>query len=132
MSDFSFYPSGPTAFKRLNAASTRSAGPEPSQKDWGERRGAQDEGVRQSQVLAGLERAVDAARETANTLNSARQVVADVTTANQASAASRVRDVEDAAEVADRASDRIARFGQQASEAQAGQLGPAAIQRLLG
>jgi hypothetical protein len=132
MSDFSFDPSGRTAFQRLKAASTRSAGPEPPRKDRGERTGTQDEGVRQSQVLAGLERAVDATRETASTLNSAREVVADVRSANQASAASQVRDVEGAAEVADETSERIARFERQASEAQGAQLSAAAIQRLLG
>lgn len=132
MSDFSFDPPGRSAFQRLNAASTRSAGSEPPRRDRGERAAPQDEGVRQSQVLAGLERAVDATRETANTLNSAREVVAEVRSANQASAASRVRDVEGAAAVADGASERIARFGQEASEAQAAQLSPAAIQRLLG
>lgn len=132
MSDFSFDLSRRTAFQRLKAASTRSAGPEPPRKDRGERTGTQDEGVRQSQVLAGLERAVDATRETASTLNSAREVVADVRSANQASAASQVRDVEGAAAVADDASERIARFERQASEAQGAQLSAAAIQRLLG
>jgi hypothetical protein len=132
MSDFSFDPSGRTAFQRLKAASTRSTGPEPPRKDRGERSGTQDEGVRQSQVLAGLERAVDATRQTASTLNSAREVVADVRSANQASAASQVRDVEGAAEVAEDASERIARFEQQASQAQGAQLSAVAIQRLLG
>jgi superfamily I DNA and RNA helicase len=132
MSDFSFDPSGRTAFQRLKAATTRFAGPEPPRDNRGERSGAQDEGVRQSQVLAGLERAVDATRQTASTLNSAREVVADVRSANQASAASQVQDVEDAAAVADDTSERIARFERQASQAQGAQLSAAAIQRLLG